>query len=134
MINKVTLLGRIGKKDFKPTRNGSHICSLSIATNKRYNDSSGTFKELTTWHNVNFFNKIAEVSNKYANVGDLVYIEGEISNKKVEENGVNRIIHSIIGSEIKVLFESKKKKDKEKIPDDFGNKIADVFNKDDLPW
>ena len=108
MINKVTLLGRIGKKVYKPTRNGSYICTLSLATNRKYIDSKGQPTEITTWHIVNFFNKIADIVEKYAFVGDLLYIEGEISNKKIEENGVNRMIHSIIGNEVKFLPNIKK--------------------------
>jgi len=108
MINKATILGRIGKKDYKPTKNGSHLCALSIATNRKYLDSHGQKREVTTWHNVNFFNRLEEVANKYANVGDLIYVEGEISNKKIEDNGVNRVIHSIVGSELKLLPGNKK--------------------------
>jgi single-strand DNA-binding protein len=108
MINKVTLLGRIGKKTYKPTRNGSHICTLSLATSRKYIDSKGQATEITTWHIVNFFNKLAEVVEKYSNVGELIYIEGEISNKKIEEDGKNRIIHSVIGNEVKFLPNMKK--------------------------
>lgn len=108
MINKATLLGRVGKKVYKPTRNGSYICTLSIATNRKYIDSKGHPAETTTWHLVNFFNKLAEIVEKHVNVGELVYIEGEISNRKIEENGVNRISSSIVGNEVKFLPNIKK--------------------------
>jgi len=103
MINRVTLLGRIGKKDYKLTVSGLPLCQLSVATEDRYIDSMGMQKKVTTWHNVNFFNKLAEVADKYTMVGDLTYIEGKISNKKIEENGVNRMLHSIIGDKIQFL-------------------------------
>jgi single stranded DNA-binding protein len=103
MINKAILLGRIGTKEHKPTKIGGHVCMLSIATNRKYLDSSGVKKDYTIWHNVNFFNHLAEIANKYAHVGDLVYLEGEIINKKIEENGTSRMIHSITGSTLKVL-------------------------------
>jgi len=137
MINKVTLLGRIGKKDFKPTKNGSHICMLSIATSRKYIDSSGQSKEITNWHNVNFFNKLAEIANKYANVGDLIYVEGEISNKKIEENGVNRVIHSVIGSELKLLPNNKRDSqaapEPQAAPTSSGT-LEDIFNSEELPY
>lgn len=103
MINKAIILGRIGTKEHKPTKTGSHVCLLSIATNRKYLDSSGQKREQTTWHNVNFFNHLAEIANKYAHIGDLIYVEGEISNKKVEENGTTKMFHSITGSQLKVL-------------------------------
>lgn len=128
MINKVTLLGRIGKKDFKPTKNGSHVCLLSIATNRHYLDSQGQKREITTWHNVNLFNRLADVGNKYAHVGELIYIEGEIINKKIEENGQSRVIHSITASEIKLIPSGKKKDGGH--PEPNGN-VSDDFFRDD---
>lgn len=104
MINKATLLGRIGKKDYKVTRNGIPLCSLSIATNRKHIDAHGNPTETTTWHYVNFFNKLADVTNKYTQVGDLVYIEGEINHKKViDDNGTEKWMYSIVGNEIKFI-------------------------------
>jgi single-strand DNA-binding protein len=104
MINKATLLGRIGKKDYKVTRNGVPLCSLSMATNRKHIDSQGNQAETTTWHYVNFFNKLADVTNKYTQVGDLVYIEGEISHKKViDSSGTEKWMYSIVGNEIKFI-------------------------------
>ena len=108
MINKAILLGRVGQKEFKPTKNGSFICKLSVATSKNYIDSNGVKNQVTTWHNVNFFEKKAEICNKYLHVGDLVYIEGEISNRKYEENGVNKVSHSITGTDVKFIPNGRK--------------------------
>jgi len=108
MINKATILGRIGNKDHKQTKTGNDMTSLSIATNRKYIDKQGAQRENTTWHTVYFFNKLAEIANKYTEKGDLIYIEGEISNKKIEDaNGV-RWIYSITGSELKLLPNGKK--------------------------
>lgn len=108
MINKAILLGRVGQKEFKPTKNGSFICKLSIATNKNYIDSNGVKNQVTTWHNVNFFGKLAEICNQHLHVGYLVYIEGEITNRKYEENGVNKVSHSITGTEVKFIPNGRK--------------------------
>ena len=108
MINKVQILGRIGKKESKTTRNGSNMTSLSIATNRKYIDSKGNQVDNTTWHTVYFFNKIADIADKYTEVGDLVYIEGEINNKKIEDANGSRWVYSINGSEIKLLPNGRK--------------------------
>ena len=133
MINKVTLLGRIGKKIYKPTKNGSYICTLSLATSRKYIDSKGHPTEITTWHIVNFFNKIAEIVEKYAHLGDLIYIEGEISNKKIEEEGKNRIIHSIIGNEVKFL-PNMKKDNIQKSDESHGPHIPLHMDGEDIPF
>jgi len=112
MINRATLLGRIGKKDFKDLKNGGHMCALSIATSRKYIDSQGQTQEQTTWHNVNFFNKLAEVGNKYAHVGDLIYVEGEISNKKIDDgSGGTKYVYSIVGSQMQFIPTGKKRED-----------------------
>lgn len=108
MINKVTLLGRVGTKEVKVAKNGSPLCQLSIATNRKWIDSRANKREATTWHNVNCFDKLAEIATKYVSVGDLVYIEGEIQNKKIEENGAIRQQFSITGNEIKFIPTGKK--------------------------
>lgn len=129
MINKAILLGRIGTKEHKEIKTGGFICMLSIATNRKYLDSLGKKREMTTWHNVNFFNNLAEVANKFAHVGDLIYIEGEMINKKLDENGITRMIHSITGSQLKVLPNIRKH------PSDYepnGNVATE--NVEDLPF
>ena len=132
MINKVTLLGRIGKKDHKATRNGSFLCHLSIATERKHIDSHGNTVKNVTWHNVNFFNKLADVVNKYTNVGDLIYIEGEINNKKIEENGVNRMIHSITGNVAKFIPTGRKDNPaKSETHNEEYHEVPEVFDMDD---
>lgn len=133
MINRATLLGRIGKKDSKETQNGSHMTSLSIATNRRYIDSKGAQVDNTTWHTVYFFDKIADIANKYTEVGDLVYIEGEINNKKIEDANGSRWVYSIKGSEIKLLPNGRKNSATNyQKPEE--QKYNDPFDDSDLPF
>jgi single-strand DNA-binding protein len=108
MINKAILLGRVGTKEYKPTRNNSFLCYLSIATNRKWLDSHANHRQVTTWHNVNCFDKIADIANKYVKVGDLVYIEGEINHREIQENGVSRMVHSIVAKEIKFIPNARK--------------------------
>jgi single-strand DNA-binding protein len=133
MINKATLLARIGKKDSKELKNGIMMATLYVATSRKYKDSKGESQETTVWHNVNFFNKLAEIVNKYAHVGDLVYIEGEINNKQIttgEKQG--QWAYSVTGNEIKFLPTGRKKSDESKAD----KKVIDEtsFNDDMIPF
>lgn len=111
MLNKATLIGRVGKKENKPVKTGN-MTTLCIATNRKYLDSKGQNCEQTTWHTVNFFSKLADIAFKYVHVGDLVYIEGEINHKQVDNpNGGSKWLYSINGSEIKFLPNMRKAKD-----------------------
>ncbi len=97
MLNKVFLIGRIGKKTYKSTKNGSHMCTLNVATERKYIDSKGNNTKATTWHRVNFFHQRAEVVEKYAQVGDLIHIEGEIMLREIEKDGVTFLDYSVTG-------------------------------------
>lgn len=104
MINRVILVGRVGKKEFKNTKNGSKCCILNIATNKRYLDRNGQLKEITNWFLVYFFDKNADIAERFGQVGSIVYIEGEINNKKVvEQDGTTRNYPMISGNHIQFI-------------------------------
>ncbi len=115
MINYAILLGRVGKKDNKQLRNGGEMTLLSIATSRKYKDSSGQFQEQTTWHNVSCFSKLAEVANKYVHVGDLVFIQGEIQHKKIESGDrAGQYAYSVNANEIKFIPSGKKSSNESK--------------------
>ncbi len=103
MINKAILVGRVGHKEFKLTRTGTPMCQLSIATEEKYLDSMGNQKKVTTWHNVNVYDKKAEATNKYAFVGDVIYIEGKINNNKIEQDGKSSFMYSVTAEKVKFL-------------------------------
>lgn len=124
MINKAVLLGHIGKKETKTTKNGSNLTVMSIATRKKWKDQAGEPKEKTTWHIVNCFGKLADIASKYVAVGNLIYIEGEINYDKIEnELGEGKYYYSVTASELKLL-PSGKKENKESI----GNQKPDLNN------
>jgi single-stranded DNA-binding protein len=41
MVNKVTLIGRIGQIDVKDTKSGDKLTNLSVATSESYKDKNG---------------------------------------------------------------------------------------------
>ncbi len=85
MINEATLIGRVGSKTVKTTKSGEEMVTLAIVTSRNWRDSKGNKQEQTTWHNVNFFNKLAEVASKNTGIGQLVYVKGEINNKQITQ-------------------------------------------------
>jgi single-strand DNA-binding protein len=104
MINEVTLVGRIGKKDIKKLKNGSNMACFSLATSKKYKGADGEKKTYTTWHNVNFYNNLADAAHKYIEIGNLVFIKGEINNVSIAQaDGQARWYSSIHASTFKIL-------------------------------
>lgn len=110
MINEAILVGNVGKKDTKTLKNGTDITVLSIATTTKYMDSSGEKQTRTTWHNINCFSKLSDIAAKYVHVGDLIYIRGEINNKKIEQGErAGQYMYSVTAQDIRFLPGGKKK-------------------------
>lgn len=104
MLNKVLLIGRVGRKTYKQIKNGSYMTRLGLSTFKKKADAMGHETELTCWHNVMFYGKFAEIANQIAEEGSMVYVEGEIQNStKKEENGESSFFHCIVANEIRAL-------------------------------
>lgn len=97
MLNKVFLVGRIGKDpDIKYGEDGSVYGRVSMATSERWNDRNGERQEKTTWHDVLVQSKTAEFVEKNVVKGQLVHVEGSIDIKVVEnDQGEKRYYHRV---------------------------------------
>lgn len=109
MIQEATLLGRVGKKDTRKTKEGSEMTTIYLATNRNWTDREGVKQEQTVWHNVNFYNKLSDIVSRHAHVGNLVYIKGEINHKKIESGEkMGQWAYSVTASSIRLLPGNKK--------------------------
>ncbi|MFM1762344.1 MAG: hypothetical protein RLZZ512_134 [Bacteroidota bacterium] len=78
MINKVILLGRLGKDPVvRRLDNGRVVANVTLATNDYYT-KDGQRLESTEWHNLEMWDKQAETAEKYLKKGSLLYVEGKI--------------------------------------------------------
>ena len=75
MVNKIILIGHIGKDPEQPreTKTGLKVLDLSLATKKRSKDDG------VDWHAITCFGKTAEIAHKYLSKGMQVYIEGRLN-------------------------------------------------------
>lgn len=105
MLNKVQLIGRVGKDpEVRYSTNGDAIANFTVATSERYKDKqTGEAVEKTEWHNVSAFRRLGEIVGEYVKKGALIYIEGKIQTREYEKDGVKRYATSIIASEMKML-------------------------------
>lgn len=105
-VNKVILLGNLGadpEARFLPS--GDAVSNLRLATTDRYKEkSSGEWKEITEWHRVTFFGRLAEVCNEYLKKGASVYIEGRIKTRKwQDQSGQDRYSTEVVGETMQML-------------------------------
>lgn len=99
MINKAILVGRLGSDpEVRHLESGKTVANFSIATSEKFKG-----EEKTEWHNIVLWSGIAEVAEKYLKKGDLVYIEGKITSRSWEKDGVTKYTTEIIGDSLQML-------------------------------
>lgn len=100
MVNKVTLVGRVGKDpEVRATQGGGKVANFTLATTEKHKD-----REETEWHNIVIWNNLAEVAEKYVKKGALLYIEGKIKYEKYKaQDGSERSTTRIYASSMQML-------------------------------
>lgn len=105
-VNKVILIGNLGADpETRYTPGGDQVTNIRIATTDVVKDKgSGDKREITEWHRVVFFGRLAEIAGQYLKKGRQVYIEGRIrTNKWQDKDGNDRYTTEIVANEMKML-------------------------------
>ncbi|WP_250450224.1 single-stranded DNA-binding protein [Caballeronia sp. ATUFL_M2_KS44] len=105
-VNKVILVGNLGADpETRYLPSGDAVANIRLATTDRYKDkASGEMKELTEWHRVSFFGRLAEIVNEYLKKGSSVYIEGRIRTRKwTDQSGQERYSTEIVADQMQML-------------------------------
>lgn len=89
-VNKVILIGNVGQDpEIKKTVNGVSYVRLSLATTETWRDkTTGEKKELTTWHNLKFYDQLAKTCVDFLKKGKKVYVEGSLRIGEYEKDGI----------------------------------------------
>jgi single-strand DNA-binding protein len=99
MINKAILVGRLGKDpECRSTQSGKTVCNFTLATDTGFGDS-----RTTDWHRIVCFDRQAEFCRNYMRKGSLVYVEGRISYRQYEKDGVKQYVTEIIANSVQSL-------------------------------
>lgn len=105
-VNKVILIGNLGKDpEIRYMPSGSAVANITLATTESWKDKkTGDQQERTEWHNVAFFNRLAEIVGEYLKKGSQIYVEGKLRTRKWQDkNGNDRYTTEIIASEMQML-------------------------------
>ncbi|NQD38447.1 single-stranded DNA-binding protein [Permianibacter sp. IMCC34836] len=105
-INKVILIGNLGKDpEIRYTPSGDAIANLTLATSESWKDKqSGEQKELTEWHRVVAYGRLAQIMGEYLKKGSKVYVEGSLRTRKWQDkDGQDRYTTEIRCNEMQML-------------------------------
>lgn len=85
-LNKVMLIGNVGAEpEIRQTASGTKLAKVSLATNRTFNDRSGQQQDKTEWHRLTFWDRLADIVERYVHKGDRLYIEGRLEYSQTEE-------------------------------------------------
>ena len=105
-VNKVILVGNLGADpETRYMPNGDAVANIRLATTESWKDkASGEKREITEWHRVVFYRKLAEIVGQYLKKGSSVYLEGRIRTRKWQDKeGQERYTTEIEASEMQML-------------------------------
>jgi len=105
-VNKVILIGNVGKDpEVRYLESGIPVATITLATSERgYTLANGTkVPEQTTWHTVIAWRGLAEIVEKYVKKGSQLFIEGKITNRYWEKDGIKKFITEIVAENIQLL-------------------------------
>ena len=105
-INKVIIAGHLGNDpEMRSMPNGEAVANISVATSEAWTDkNTGERREVTEWHRIVFYRKLAEICGQYLKKGAQVYIEGRLRTRKwQDQNGQDRYTTEIQGDVIQML-------------------------------
>ena len=106
-VNKVILVGNLGKDpEIRTLENGIKLASFTIATTESYKDKDGNYQDSTEWHRITAWRWLADLSEKYLKKGSKVYIEGKLSTRSYEQDGIQKYTTEIVAKEIITMGKS----------------------------
>ncbi len=104
-LNKAQVIGNLTRDpELKQTTNGQSVCTLGVATNRYWNDSSGQKKEDVEFHNIVCWGKLAEICAEYLKKGAKVFFEGRLQTRSWEDDaGIKHYRTEIVANDMIML-------------------------------
>ena len=96
--NRVILLGNLVRDiELRYTNSRMAVCQNAIAVNDRRKNASGEWIDETSFVDVTFFGRTAEVVSEYLGKGSPIFVEGRLKQDTWEKDGQKRSkLHVIV--------------------------------------
>ncbi|HAT31548.1 MAG TPA: single-stranded DNA-binding protein [Janthinobacterium sp.] len=105
-VNKVIIVGNLGRDpEIRYMPSGDAIANIAVATSYKSKDrNTGEQKEVTEWHRISFFGRLAEIAGQYLKKGSSVYVEGRLQTRKyTDKDGVEKYATDIVAEQMQML-------------------------------
>lgn len=103
-VNKVILIGNLGAEPEVREAGSSKVAVFNVATSEKYTDKDGQRQEVTEWHKVELWGKLADIAESYLRKGSKVYIEGKLKTEQwTDKNEQTRYTTKVRGLSMQML-------------------------------
>ena len=102
-MNKVYLLGHLGRKPEIKKKDDNCMVRFPLATNETYYDSKKEKQEKVEWHNIVAFGARAAACEKFLDKGSRVLVEGRLTTRRFEKDDQTRYITEVQVNDIQFL-------------------------------
>lgn len=129
-LNQTQLIGNVGgDPTVKVFESKSKKVTFSVATTEKRKDKDGNKIDVTDWHNVVCWGKLADIVESYVKKGKSIFVQGKSKQDVYDgENGEKKYYNYILASTI-LLLDSKFSEDKK-----VQESIVSDDSADDLPF
>ena len=136
-LNRCDLIGNLGADpEVKYTTEGRAVCNFSIATTETYKDKDGEKQDLTEWHRIVAFGRLAEICGEYLKKGSHAYLSGRIQTREYTDSkkGDRRWSTSIVAQTIQFLGKNGKRQQQGPDPEQYDEAKGRPSPDDDIPF
>jgi single-strand DNA-binding protein len=94
-INNIIIAGNLtNEPSFRKTTNGTPVANFYVASNRKFKDHSGQWRENVCFVGVVAWHKLAESCSEFLTKGSAVLIEGELQSRswKNDDGSTNNVV------------------------------------------
>ena len=118
-LNSITIAGNLTRNpSYRITNNNTPVINFSIASNRRYKDQTGQWREDVCYVGVVAWNKLADSCTRNLFKGSAVLVDGELQSRLWKsKDGQSRTVVEIKAHRIQFL-DRERRKESDEIEDD----------------
>ncbi len=134
-INNVLIAGNLtGDPTFRKTSNGTSVANFYIASNRKYRDNSGIWRENVCYVGIVAWHKLADACNEVLKRGSSILVDGELQSRSWKnEDGTTRNVVEIRARRIQFLDRQVLTEVEETMPDQNSYKDIETEAIEDKP-
>jgi single-strand DNA-binding protein len=132
-VNKVILIGNLGKDPEIVMFDNVKKASFPLATTEQYKNHDGVKVDETEWHNIVCWRGLADVADKFLKKSMQVYIEGKLKSRQWEDKeGNKRRTVEVVAENFKILTKNYSNSNMSNSQNLNGNTSLDDFSADEF--